>query len=70
MSVDHPQLNGEAKVMNQMILQGLQTRLDEAKDKWAKEMPNMPWAYYTTPWTIINEAPLHPGLQYQGSDTS
>ena len=30
-------------------MNGLKKRLDGAKGKWAKELPNVLWAYRTTP---------------------
>ena len=30
-------------------MNGLKKRLDEAKGRWAKELPNVLWAYRTTP---------------------
>ena len=32
-----------------MILNGLKRRLDGAKGRWAEELPNVLWAYRTTP---------------------
>lgn len=46
-SVGHPQTNGEAEVMNRMIIQGLKTMLDEAKDMWMEEL-NILWVYHPT----------------------
>ena len=45
----YPQSNGQAKATNKAILNGLKRRLDGAKGRWAKELPNVLWAYRTTP---------------------
>ncbi|XP_021609069.1 uncharacterized protein LOC110612599 [Manihot esculenta] len=37
-SVAHPQTNGQTKVTNRAILQGLKKRLDGAKENWADEL--------------------------------
>ena len=43
------QSNGQAEAVNKTILSGLKKRLDSAKGNWAKELPNVLWAYRTTP---------------------
>lgn len=58
-SVDHPKSNGEAKVTNWIILQGLPTKLDESKGPWADKLPRILWAYYTTPWISTNKTPFN-----------
>ena len=45
----YPQSNGQAEAINKTILNGLKRRLDSAKGNWAKELPNVLWAYRTTP---------------------
>ena len=45
----YPQSNGQAEATNKTILNGLKKRLDEAKGRWAEELPNVLWAYRTTP---------------------
>lgn len=55
----YPQTNGEAKVMNRMILQGHRTRLDEAKSRWVEERPRVLWAYHTTSRALTNEIPFN-----------
>ena len=45
----YPQSSGQAKAINKTILNGLKKRLDGAKDRWAEELPNVLWAYQTTP---------------------
>lgn len=44
--------------MNQTTLQGLITRLDEAKGRWFKELPYVLWVYHTTLWISINKTPF------------
>lgn len=40
------------------IFHGLGIRLDEAKGRWAKELPSIRWAYHTTLKTSTNETPF------------
>ena len=37
----YPQSNGQAKVTNKAIVNGLKKMLDSAKGRWAEEMPNV-----------------------------
>ena len=37
----YPQGNGQAKVVNKVIVNGLKKRLDDAKGKWVKELPHV-----------------------------
>ena len=46
--VAHPQSNGEAKLTNQTILQGLKARLTQVESSWANDLYNILWAYLTT----------------------
>ena len=41
----YPQSNGQAEAVNKTILNGLKKRLAGAKGRWAKELPNVLWAY-------------------------
>ncbi|XXG88270.1 hypothetical protein AAC387_Pa12g0503 [Persea americana] len=43
------QSNDEAEISNKVILDGLKKRLDQAKGRWAEELPSVLWAYRTTP---------------------
>ena len=45
----YPQSNGQAEAINKTILNGLKKRLDGVKGRWAKDLPNVLWAYRTTP---------------------
>ena len=40
-------------------MQGLRTRLDQAKGRWAEELPSILWAYHTTPRTATDETPFN-----------
>ena len=51
----YPQSNGQAKAINKTILIGLKMRLDDAKGNWAEELPNVLWAYRTTPCRSTRE---------------
>ena len=37
----YPQRNGQAEVVNKIILSGLKKRLDDAKGKWVEELPHV-----------------------------
>ena len=39
-------------------MNGLKRRLDGAKGRWAKELPNVLWAYRTTPRRSTGETPF------------
>ncbi|RDX60272.1 hypothetical protein CR513_61600, partial [Mucuna pruriens] len=51
--IEHPQSNGQAEAINKVTLRGLQRRLEEAKGRWAKELPQVLWSYHTTQETPI-----------------
>jgi transposase InsO family protein len=57
-SVEHPQTNGQAEAANKVILTGLQKRLDNAKAKWAEELPAVLWSYHTTVQKSTLETPF------------
>ncbi|RDX85067.1 Tf2-11, partial [Mucuna pruriens] len=57
-SVEHPQANGQAKAANKVILRGLRKCLEEAKGRWAKELPQVLWSYHTTPHSTTKETPF------------
>ncbi|XP_030932965.1 uncharacterized protein LOC115958851 [Quercus lobata] len=54
----YPQSNGQAEAVNKTILNGLKRRLDGAKGRWTKELPNILWAYRTTPRRSMGETPF------------
>nr|XP_023922149.1 uncharacterized protein LOC112033597 [Quercus suber] len=54
----YPQSNGLAEATNKVILNGLKRRLDGAKGGWAEELPNVLWAYRTTPRRSTGESPF------------
>ena len=39
-------------------MNGLKKRLDDAKGKWVEELPNVLWAYQTTPCRSTRETPF------------
>ncbi|RDX94353.1 Pro-Pol polyprotein, partial [Mucuna pruriens] len=57
-SVEHPQSNDQAEVANKVILRGLRRRLEEAKGRWAEELPQVLWSYHTTLHSTTNETPF------------
>ena len=44
--------------MNKIIINGLKRRLEGVKGNWADELPNVLWAYQTTPQRSIGETPF------------
>ncbi|XP_075651868.1 uncharacterized protein LOC142622298 [Castanea sativa] len=54
----YSQSNGQAEATNKEIVNGLKKRLEGAKGKWAKELPNVLWAYQTTPRRSKGETPF------------
>ena len=54
----YPQNNGQAKATNKVSVNGLKKRLDGAKGRWVEELPNVLWAYRTTPRRSIGETPF------------
>ena len=44
----YPQGNGQAKVVNKVIVNGLKKKLDDAKGRWVEELPHVLWTYRTT----------------------
>ncbi|RDY13326.1 Gypsy retrotransposon integrase-like protein 1, partial [Mucuna pruriens] len=57
-SVEHPQANGQAEAANRIILRGLRKRLEEAKGRWAEELPQVLWSYHTTSHSTTKETPF------------
>ncbi|XP_075669731.1 uncharacterized protein LOC142639434 [Castanea sativa] len=53
----YPQSNSQAKPMNKVIVNGLKKRLEGTKGSWTKELPNVLWAYRTTPRRSTGETP-------------
>ena len=44
--------------MNKVIVNGLKRRLEGVKGNWAEELPNVLWAYRTTPQRSTGETPF------------
>jgi hypothetical protein len=53
----HPQANGQVEAINKIIKHLLKTKLEKKKGAWAEELPNVLWAYRTTPRTSTGESP-------------
>ena len=54
----YPQENGQAEIVNKIIVNGLKKRLDDAKEKWMKELSHVLWTYQTTPRRSVGETPF------------
>ena len=51
----YPQGNGQAEVVNKVMVNGLKKRLDDAKGKWVEELLHVLWTYRTTPQRSTGE---------------
>ena len=54
----YPQGNGQAEATNKAIVNGLKKKLGDAKGRWSEELPNVLWAYRTTPKRSTEESPF------------
>ncbi|XP_043699917.1 uncharacterized protein LOC122650581 [Telopea speciosissima] len=54
----YPRCNGQVKVTNRTLLDGIRKQLLDAKAKWVEELPSMLWAYRITVWTPTGETPF------------
>ena len=54
----YSQGNGQAEVVNKVIVNGLKKRLDDAKGKWVEELPHVLWTYRTTSYRSTGETPF------------
>ncbi|XP_062107995.1 uncharacterized protein LOC133818899 [Humulus lupulus] len=48
-AVVHPQVNGQVEAINKVLKKNLKTKLERLKGAWVDELPNVLWAYRTTP---------------------
>ena len=56
-TMTYPQCNGQSEATNKTITNGIKKRFEKAKGKWVEELPNILWAYRTTPWKAMNKTP-------------
>ncbi|RVX10500.1 Gag-Pol polyprotein [Vitis vinifera] len=54
----YPQSNGQAEATNKTLITALKKRLEQAKGKWVEELPDVLWAYRTTPGRPIGNTLL------------
>ena len=54
----YSQGNGQAEVVNKVIVSGLKKRLDDAKGRWVEALPHILWTYRTTPCRSTRETPF------------
>ena len=54
----YPQGNGQAEVVNKVIVSGLKKMLDDAKGGWVEELPHVLWMYRTTRRRSTRETPF------------
>ena len=50
--------NGQAEAVNNVIVNGLKKRLDDAKGKWVEELSHVLWTYRNTPRRSTGETPF------------
>lgn len=56
-SLAHPQANGQVKVTNRTIIQGMKKKLEGKKEEWVEELPVVLMSYKTTVRTPTGETP-------------
>uniref|UniRef100_A0A2N9FKJ9 Integrase catalytic domain-containing protein n=1 Tax=Fagus sylvatica TaxID=28930 RepID=A0A2N9FKJ9_FAGSY len=54
----YPQSNGQTEVSNEVILDGVKKRLEEAKGRWVEELPSVMWTHRTTKRRSTEETPF------------
>jgi len=54
----YPQGNGQAEVVNKVIVNGLKKKLDDVKGKWVEELAHVLWKYQTTSRQSTGETPF------------
>uniref|UniRef100_A0A2N9EL27 Integrase catalytic domain-containing protein n=1 Tax=Fagus sylvatica TaxID=28930 RepID=A0A2N9EL27_FAGSY len=54
----YPQGNDQAESFDKTLLDGIKKCLERAKWKWVEELPNVLWAYRTTPRSSTSETPF------------
>ena len=57
-SPTHPQSNGQAEVTIRTLKAALKTKLENLKGKWVEYLPEVLWAYKTTPKSATQETPF------------
>ena len=54
----YPQGNGQVEAINNVIVNGIKKRLDDAKGKWVEKLPHVLWTYRTMPRRSTGETPF------------
>ncbi|RVX23644.1 Gag-Pol polyprotein [Vitis vinifera] len=54
----YPQSNGQVEATNKTLITALKKRLEQAKGKWVEELPDVLWAYRTTPGRPTGNTPF------------
>ncbi|VFQ87969.1 unnamed protein product [Cuscuta campestris] len=57
-SVAYPQGNGQVENANRTIMDGIKKRLESYRGAWVDQLPNVLWAYRTTPRRATGETPF------------
>lgn len=55
MAITHPQVNGQVKVINRVLMDGLKKRMDQEGGSWVDEIPSMLYVYRTTQHSMTGE---------------
>lgn len=53
--VAYPQANGQTKMSNRTLVNGIKKRIGKANDSWVEELPGVLWLHRTTPRTSTKE---------------
>nr|KYP51988.1 Pro-Pol polyprotein [Cajanus cajan] len=58
-SVEHPQSNGQAELVNKVVLSGLKKRVQDSSASWVEELPRVLWSYHTTVHSSTQDTPFN-----------
>ena len=61
----YPQCNRKVETTNTTITNGIKKRFEKVKGKWVEELPNVWWAYRTTPRKATNKTPYALAFEFE-----
>ena len=65
MLVMRPQANGQVEVVNKMIKHNIKMKLENLKERWTDDLPEVLWAYRTTARTTTGEILFSLAYRYE-----